>query len=216
MPACTSQAGARLHRVCDDAGEIDREPDDPRSVIESRSRPRFITRLVIEHDVFRHPVVHAWRARRDRQLRAHHRRKIAVLHDDELRSVLRRGRGLGDHDCDRVACKAHALLCKRGTSRIDELHAAAPFGGQGSRERLQPAGGDVPASEDAQHAGRAQRCARVDGENFRMRPVRAQKVRMGFARQVPVGHIASPAGKHALVLEPPFEHAAILEIKRPA
>ena len=43
-----------------------------------------------------------------------------------------------------------------------------------------------------------------------MRAIRAQKMAVELAGEVPVGDIASPTGEHAVVFEPAFQHARIV------
>ncbi len=197
------EARARLHRVAHHARVVDGELHDFRGAGKRSPGLLLVPRFVIQDDISRHLVVHERRARGHGVLRRDDGGKVAIVDRHELRGIVSRDRRLGDDDRDRVAGEAHASLRERRTARMDELGAAAALDRQRGGKGLQLL--DIRAGEDGQHAGMRERRRRVDGNDLGVRAIGAHEVRMRLAGEIPVGDVAPPTGKHALVFEAPFQ-----------
>ena len=192
---------ARLHRVADHARVVGPDLHYLRSLGERGVGRALVAADEIEHQVARRARMELRRARRQRLLGAHHGRQVLVVHHQRLGRVLRLRGGLGHHQGHRLADVAHDFVRERQPLRLALLRAVLPLEWRGRGDRLQSRPDEVLAREHRDRPRALQRLFLPDRSDPGVRPVRAHEIGMDLAGQGPVGDIASPPGKHALVFE---------------
>jgi len=92
-------------------------------------------------------------------------------------------------------------LSEHRARRFFQRLAEAVHNAEVGRNRLVAGFGHVTAGEHEEHPGGFERASRVDGDDLRVRAVRAQERRVGLIRKIPVGDESPLPGEQAPVFE---------------
>ena len=132
--------------------------------------------------------------------RAHHGRQDLVIDLDQLGRVAALRLARGDDDGDALADIAHAVDRERHAVGAIALGAAHVLGHRLGIDRAELVGGIILAGQHREHARRRLGRLGVDRLDRGMGVRRIDEHRIGLARQIDIGDIASAAGEEARIL----------------
>ena len=134
-----------------------------------------------------------------RAVECHHRVEHVVIDFDEFCCVARFGLARGHHHRHLVAHITHLALRQHRMRRLFHRLAVHIGDEPAARHAVDLVVGDIGAGEDGEHAGRRFRRGGIDGFDDGMRMRRAQKHRIGLARQHHIVGVLAGAGQKARV-----------------
>ncbi len=193
--------GARLHRVRDQPVVLQLQLHDFRGGGECRIERGLVAEMPVVADVAGDAVVYQRRAGRGRRGHGRDRGQVFEFDRQQFGRVARLLLGFGDHHRDRVADMAHLAVRKHGVLGLGHRAAVLVVDLPTAR---QPADRDeVGAGVHRDHAGRGFCGRRIDGNDFRVRPVAALDHRVQLAGAVDVVDVvAVPGGEAQVFLAP--------------
>ena len=192
-------AGARLHRIADEALAVDAKFGDVARARERRIDRRRVAMLVDIGKIAFDILVHAGRARRDGVGVARDRRRLLVIDDDQLGRILSRGGRIGHHKGYRLADISDAVFGKHRVEGLFHRLAVAVLGGDAADDGLVAGALRVGVGQDRLNARCCKRGGKVEAADGGSGVRRAQHRRVQLLGPVPVGGITPLALDQAQV-----------------
>ncbi len=191
--------GTRLERAHDHAVVANRQPRHVRRAREGVAHRAEIAMLEIDDEIARYVIMHARRAGSGGGLSVRDGRKRIDVGHHHLRRVARLVRGVGDHERDRIADKAHLIDRERRLLRPVHGRAVTVADENARRHGAKPGRQQIGAGKNAAHPGHGRRIGRVERAQDAMRDPAADDDRVQLTGKVDVVRVPTLAPQESWV-----------------